>query len=101
MKIRKGDKIKVLAGKDKGREGVVSRVIPKEGRIIVDRINVARKHQKPTNQTSQGGIIDKDMPFSASNVQIVCAKCGPTRVGYKFSDAGVKSRVCKKCGGDL
>lgn len=101
MKIRKGDKVKVLAGKDRGREGTVSRAIPTENRIIVDRINVVKKHVRPTNKVTQGGIIDKDMPISVSNVQIICSSCGPTRIGYKFTEDNTKIRVCKKCGGDL
>ena len=101
MKIRKGDKVKVLAGKERGREGTVTRVIPNENRVIVERVNVAKKHLKPNNKVTQGGIIDKDMPISASNVQIICSADGPTRVGYKFNSDGVKVRVCKKCGGEL
>ncbi|MDA8118127.1 MAG: 50S ribosomal protein L24 [Actinomycetota bacterium] len=101
MKIRKGDKVKVLAGKERGREGTVTRVIPNENRVIIERVNVAKKHLKPNNKVTQGGIIDKDMPISASNVQIICSADGPTRVGYKFNSDGVKVRVCKKCGGEL
>lgn len=101
MKIRKGDKVKVLAGKERGREGTVTRVLPVENRLIIERVNVAKKHLKPNNKVTQGGIIDKDMPISASNVQIICSADGPTRVGYKFNSDGVKVRVCKKCGGEL
>ncbi|MDA8373349.1 MAG: 50S ribosomal protein L24 [Actinomycetota bacterium] len=101
MKIRKGDKVKVLAGKERGREGTVTRVLPGENRLIIERVNVAKKHLKPNNKVTQGGIIDKDMPISASNVQIICSADGPTRVGYKFNSDGVKVRVCKKCGGEL
>lgn len=101
MKIHKGDKVKVLAGKDKGRESTVSRVIPKENRIIVERINIAKKHFRPTQTVTQGGIIEKDMPIDASNVQIMCSVCGPTRVGYETNSDGVKKRICRKCGGDL
>ena len=100
MKIRKGDRVRVITGKDKGKEGVVEAALPREGKVIVDGINVAKKHQKPTRATMQGGIIDKDMPLPVSNVAIVCSKCGPTRVGYQLRD-GEKRRVCKKCGGDL
>ncbi len=101
MKIRKGDKVKVMAGKERGREGTVSRVMPTENRVIIERVNVAKKHLKPNNKVTQGGIIDKDMPISASSVQIICSTDGPTRVGYKFNTEGVKVRVCKKCGGEL
>ena len=101
LKIKKGDRVRVLAGKDRGKEGNVTRVVPKAGKIIVDGVNVAKKHQKPTRSTMQGGIIDRDMPLDASNVAVLCPKGHPTRVGYKFNSDGTKSRVCKKCGADL
>ncbi len=101
MKIRKGDRVRVLAGKDRGKEGVVSRAIPSTGKVIIDGVNVAKKHQRATSATMQGGIIDKDMPLPVSNVAIICDACGPTRIGYRFDDDGVKFRICRKCGGDL
>ncbi|HZP27995.1 MAG TPA: 50S ribosomal protein L24 [Acidimicrobiia bacterium] len=100
MKLRKGDRVRVLSGKDIGREGEITRVIPEQNRVIVDGVNVAKKHQRATKATMQGGIIDKDMPIHVSNVAIVCATCGPTRIGYRF-DGDDKIRVCKKCGKDL
>jgi len=101
LKIKKGDRIRVLAGKDRGKEGNVTRVIPKASKIIVDGVNVAKKHQKATRATMQGGIIDRDMPLDASNVALLCPKGHPSRVGYKFNTDGTKRRVCKKCGADL
>ena len=101
MKIRKGDRVVVLTGKDRGKEGEVSRAIPSRNKVIVDGANVAKRHQKATRATMQGGIIDKDMPLPASNVAILCSKCGPTRVGYRRDPGGEKFRICKKCGGDL
>jgi large subunit ribosomal protein L24 len=102
LRIRKGDRIRVLTGKDRGKEGEVSRALPTEGKLIVDGINVAKKHQKATRATMQGGIIDKDMPIPVANVALLCPTCGePTRVGYRFEDDGIKVRVCKKCGGDI
>jgi large subunit ribosomal protein L24 len=101
MKLRKGDRVQVLLGKDKGTTGEIMRVIPKTNRVIVDGVNRAKKHQKATRATMQGGIIDKDMPISASAVAIVCSHDGPTRIGYRFDDDGKKIRVCKKCGRDL
>ena len=101
LKIKKGDRVRVLTGKDRGKEGEVMRALPREGKVIVDGVNVAKKHQKPTRATMQGGIIDKDMPIPVSNVAIVCNRCGPTRVGFRFEPDGTKVRVCKKCGGDL
>jgi large subunit ribosomal protein L24 len=100
MKLRKGDRVRVMSGKDVGREGEITRVIPERGRVIIDGVNVAKKHQRATKATMQGGIIDKDMPLDASNVAIVCATCGPTRIGYRM-EGDDKVRVCKKCGKDL
>ena len=101
MKIRKGDVVRVLTGKDRGKEGEVIRAIPERGKVIVAGVNIAKKHQRPLNATMQGGIIDKDMPIPVANVAIVCGDCGPTRVGYRFDDDGTKVRVCKKCRKDL
>jgi large subunit ribosomal protein L24 len=101
LKLRKGDRVRVLSGKDVGKEGEITRVLTDSNRVIIDGINVAKKHQRQTRATMQAGIIDKDMPVSAANVAILCDKCGPTRIGYRFDDDGKKFRVCKKCGGDL
>ena len=102
MKIRKGDHVQVLTGKDRGKTGTVTRAYPEWGRVIVDGVNIAKKHQKPTSQTNTGGIIDKEMPIPVSNVAIVCGSCNKqTRIGYRFEPDGAKVRVCKKCGGDL
>ncbi|MCP3857465.1 MAG: 50S ribosomal protein L24 [Actinomycetia bacterium] len=105
-KIRKGDTVVVLTGKDRGSEGMVSRVIPGVGRaqtkVIVEGVNLAKKHQKPTSATMQGGIIDKDMPMPISNVAVLSPKDGkPTRVGFKINDDGTKVRVCKRTGVEL
>ena len=82
MKIKKGD--------------------PEIGKVIVDGVNVAKRHQRATRATTQGGIIDKDMPLPVANVAIVCGSCGKaTRVGYRFDDQDRKVRICRKCGGDL
>ena len=92
----------MLTGKDRGKEGVVTRVLPADGKVIVDGVNVAKKHQKATKATMQGGIIDKDMPLPVANVALVCPSCGkPTRVGYRFDADGTKVRICKKCGGEM
>ena len=102
MKIRRGDRVRVLTGKDRGKEGEVMRAIPAEGRVIVDGVNIAKRHMRATRQTQQGGIIDKDMPMPVSNVAIVCGGCGKaTRVGYRFDDQGHKVRICRKCQSDL
>ena len=101
MKLRKGDRVRVLSGKDRGDEGEVMRVMPKEGKVIVEGVNVAKKHQRALRATMQAGIIDKDMPMPVSNVAILCPTDGPTRIGYRFDDQGKKVRICRKCGGDL
>lgn len=102
MRIRKGDRVVVLAGKDKGKEGVVSRCIPARDMVIVDGVNIAKKHQKATRATMQGGIIDKDMPIHVSNVAVVSPSDGKaTRVGYRVDPDGTKTRICKRTGADL
>ena len=102
MKIRKGDRVQVLSGKDRGKTGTVTRSILEKGKVIVDGVNIAKKHQKPTSQTNTGGIIDKEMPIPASNVAIICNSCGKrTRVGHRFEADGTKVRICRKCEGDL
>jgi large subunit ribosomal protein L24 len=101
MKLHKGDRVKVLSGKDRGREADIMRVLPKSNRVIVDGVNVAKRHQRATRATMQGGIIDKDMPISASAVAIICPNDGPTRIGYRDDPQGGKTRICKKCGHDL
>lgn len=101
MKIRKGDTVMVISGKDAGKESKVTKVFPDKGKILVEGVNTARRHTKPSGQTMQGGIIDRDMPIDASNVMIVCDKDGPTRVGYRVDDEGEKYRVCVKCGEEL
>ena len=83
-----------------GSEGEITRVFPERNRVIIDGVNVAKKHQRATKATMQGGIIDKDMPIHVSNVAIICATCGPTRIGYRFEGTD-KVRVCRKCGKDL
>ena len=100
MKIKKGDRVRVLSGKDRGKEGVVMRALPSDRKVIVDGINVARKHQKATRATMQGGIIDKDMPIDASNVAVVGAKGSPARVGFEMRN-GKKVRIDRKTGSDI
>jgi len=100
VKLREGDKVMVIAGKDAGKESRIARVFPKREMLIVEGVNTAKRHQKPRGQTMQGGIIDKDMPIHVSNVMILCDDCGPTRIGYRIDETG-KHRVCRKCGGDL
>jgi large subunit ribosomal protein L24 len=102
LKIRKGDRVRVLSGKDRGKEGTVLRALPKEAKVIVSGINVAKRHQKPTRVTNSGGIIDKDMPIDVSNVAVIDPKDGkPTRVGYRFDPDGTKVRISRRTGTEL
>ena len=105
MEIRKDDTVVVLSGKDKGKQGKVLKADPKAGKVIVEGVNVASKHQRPRNQQEEGGIIKMETPIYASKVQLVCPKCGKaTRVGHKVSVVNGKSssvRVCKKCGAEV
>ena len=98
MKIRKDDKVVVLSGRDKGKEGKVLSVDPKAGKAIVEGVLVASRHQKPRKQGEEGGIIKRETPIYASKLMLVCPKCGkPTRVGHKL-EGDKKLRACKKCG---
>jgi large subunit ribosomal protein L24 len=101
MRIRKGDRVQVLTGKYRGRTGEVMRALPREHKVIVEGVNVAKRHSRPARGAMQGGIIDKDMPIHVSAVAIVCSACGPTRIGIRVDEQGRKVRVCRKCGGDL
>ena len=100
MKIRKGDTVKVISGKDKGKEGVVSRVLPSDNKVIVDGINVAKKHQKPRRANEQGGVIERDMPIDASKVMLV-HKGKTTRVGFKVNADGTKVRIARSSGEEV
>ena len=101
MNIRKDDKVVVLSGKDKGKQGKVLVADPKAMKVIVEGVNVATKHQKPRKQGEEGGIIKVETPIYVSKVMVICPKCGkPTRVAHKL-DAGKSVRVCKKCGANL
>ena len=101
MKVRKGDQVVVLAGKDVGRRGTITRVLPQSARVIVDGVNMVKRHTKPRGQVMQGGIIDKEMPIHVSNVALWCKECGATRVGHRIADVGTKHRICRKCGGEV
>ena len=100
MKIRKDDTVVVISGKDKGKQGKVVRVLPDAGKVVVEGVNVAKRHQKPTRSMQQGGIIDKAMPIDASNVALV-VDGKPTRVGYRVEADGTKVRVAKSTGVDI
>ena len=98
MSVKSGDRVKVIAGKDSGKEGKVLRVFPESQRVIVERVNMMKKHQRPTNKRPQGGIIELEAPIHVSNVMLVCPSCSqPTRTGRVRED-GARIRTCKKCG---
>ena len=97
MKLKKGDTVVVIAGKDKGKEGEVAQVFPSDNKVIVSGVNTATKHQKARSANQQGGIIDRDMPIDASNVMLV-HKGSPTRVGYQINADGTKVRIAKRTG---
>ncbi len=95
MKIKKNDTVVVLSGKDKGKQGKVLSTMPTVGKVLVEGINMADCHVKPTRQGQEGGIIRKAIPMRASKVMVVCPKCGkPTRCGYKILEDGTKTRFC-------
>jgi large subunit ribosomal protein L24 len=101
MKVRKGDRVRILTGKDADREGVVSAAFPATGKVIVEGRNTAKRHTKPRAADKPGGIIDKDMPIDVSNVAVLSPSDGkPTRVGYKIEN-GRKIRICKRTGVEI
>ncbi|VWL89717.1 50S ribosomal protein L24 [Collinsella sp. AK_207A] len=98
MSIKKGDKVEVLSGKDRGKQGVVLRAIPKAGKVVVEGVAIVKKAVKPTQANQQGGIVSQEAAIDASNVNLVCPECGKrTRVGHE-KDGKNKLRICKKCG---
>ena len=101
--IRKNDNVVVTTGKDRGKRGRVVRLVPEKNRLVVEGVNMAKRHTKPNPQKNiKGGVMEREAPLHASNVQIVCPECGkPTRVGKKILDDGRKVRVCRKCDGVL
>ena len=102
MSIRKDDTVIVLSGKDKGKKGKVLTVMPKDGKVIVEKVNVVYRHQKPRKQGEEGGIIKREAPIYACKVMRVCPKCDkPTRPAHKTLADGKKVRVCKKCGAEI
>ncbi len=99
-KIRKNDEVRVMTGKETGKQGKVLEVDAKKGRLIIEGLNMVKKAMRKTQKNQKGGIAEIEASLNISNVMIVCKKCGPTRVGYK-TDGGTKSRICRKCGEEL
>lgn len=98
IKIKKGDMVKVMAGKDSGKTGKVVQVLPEDAKVVVEGLNILKKHVKPTKRNEKGQILEFSAPVDSSNVQIVCPKCNKiTRVGFKVLTDGKKQRICRKC----
>jgi large subunit ribosomal protein L24 len=98
MKIRKDDTVVIITGKDRGKKGKVRRALPNEDRVIVEGLNMIKRHSRASRATRQGGIIELEAPIRVSNVMLMCNKCGnPTRVNFRFLDDGNKVRVCNSC----
>jgi len=102
MNIKKQDKVLIISGKDKGKIAPVIKAIPRDGKIVVEKANISKKHVKPRYEGQKGEIIEKPMPIDVSNVKLVCPKCSkPTRIGKKALESGKRIRVCKKCGEEI
>ncbi|MBU2499349.1 MAG: 50S ribosomal protein L24 [Proteobacteria bacterium] len=96
--IKKNDKVVVLSGKEKGKIGAVLKVDSNKGRVVVEKINIVKRHTKPGGKRAQGGILEKEAPIHISNLMLVCNKCAePSRIGKRILEDGSKVRVCKKC----
>lgn len=102
MQIKKNDTVLVVAGKEKGKRGRVIAVYPKVNRVLIEKLNMIKRHTRPNQQMRQGGIVEKEAPISAANVQLICAKCDkPTTTSRKAQGDGSKPRVCKVCDATL
>ena len=98
MKLKKGDQVTILTGKERGKKGKVLRVLPEKNRVLVEGLNFLKVYTRPSQQNPKGGITQVEGKLHRSNVQLVCPRCSkPTRVGYQFLADGTKQRVCKKC----
>jgi large subunit ribosomal protein L24 len=102
VKIKKGDRVEVLAGKYRGKQGKVLKSLPEDRRVIVEGVNLVKRHTRPSQENPQGGIVTKEAPIDISNVALVCDSCNRSiRVAYRFDAEGTKKRACRKCGADL
>ncbi|OGW47010.1 MAG: 50S ribosomal protein L24 [Nitrospirae bacterium RBG_13_41_22] len=98
MSVKKNDTVLVIAGREKGKKGRVLSVYPSKGRLLIEKINMIRKHMKPTRKYAQGGIIEKEAPLHISNIMLICPKCNkPTRISNTHLQEGRRVRMCKKC----
>ena len=98
LHVKKDDMVKIIAGKEQGKTGKVLRVFPDKGRIVVEGLNVVKRHTRPNQLNPDGGIVEKEAPLNISNVMLVCGSCNQaTRTGIRLLDDGSKTRYCKKC----
>ncbi|KPL85539.1 MULTISPECIES: 50S ribosomal protein L24 [Herpetosiphon] len=101
MHVKKGDRVVVLSGREKGREGVIKQSLPKKERVVVENVNIVKKHVKPMGNR-QGGILEVEAAMHVSKVMLICPACGkPSRTGHRVNDEGKKVRVCKQCNADV
>ncbi|MDR0312566.1 MAG: 50S ribosomal protein L24 [Treponema sp.] len=102
FKLKKEDSVQIITGKDKGKRGRILKILRDKDRVVVEGANIVKKAKKKRNQQDRGGIVELEAPIHVSNVALICKKCGPTRIGYKFEtgkdDKPTKVRICKKCG---
>jgi len=102
MQIKKNDTVLVTSGKEKGKRGRVIAVYPRENRVLIEKLNIIKRHTRPNQQLRQGGIVEKESPISAANVKLICAKCDkPTSIARKAQGDGTRVRVCKACDATL
>lgn len=98
LHVKKNDMVTIIAGKEKGKTGKVLRVLPESGRMLVENLNVVKRHTRPTRENQEGGIIEKEASIDGSNVMLLCGACNrPTRTGFRTLEDGSKARFCKKC----
>ena len=101
MKIHKNDQVLIISGKDRGRKSKIIKVFPKEGKVVIEGINLRKKHVKPKKSGEKGQIVETPAPLNVSDLKLICSKCGkPTRVGYKM-EGKRKYRICKKCNQEI
>jgi large subunit ribosomal protein L24 len=99
LHVKRGDLVGVIAGRERGKRGKVLRVLPEKGRVVIEHVNMLKKHQRPTQKLRQGGIIEREGPLALSNVLPICGRCDkPSRTGFTLLADGRKSRVCRRCG---
>lgn len=102
MKLKKGDQVKIISGNDQGKTGKILVAFPEEGKIVVEGVNIKKKHVRPRERGKKGELVRIPAAFPASRVMLICPQCGkPTRIGFKINDSGQKARICRKCGGEI